>query len=312
MGAVGEKAESLKHRAAELSEKIPAPVWMVVAVCFMAVSNAFTKKLCFSLSSLSIIFYRGGFELLILFLALGHKRFFQSFKTSCLKTHFLRGLFGLGFLFLMYTSLKHLNLSVYTTIAYLCPVLVVVLGRWVLKESFHKKVIFSIAICFLGVLIAINPHGSIEFRWMGIGVAAIIFEALVILLTKKASLRGESPLKIVLFYLLFVFCGGMFFVPTVESINIQEGLLLLGLSVAHLISFFCWTLAVEREEIRKLIPYEYLGLPLGIFSGVWVFGDVLSLHLLCGGAIVIIGLVVLNIKSETRRYIKGFSCKDTT
>jgi len=74
--------------------------------------------------------------------------------------HALRGALGLIAAWLYIASLKQLTVAQATVILFMTPVVITVMSRVVLREAVTFRTWLSVCLCFLGVIVAMNPEIS--------------------------------------------------------------------------------------------------------------------------------------------------------
>jgi drug/metabolite transporter (DMT)-like permease len=206
----------------------------------------------------------------------------------------LRTLLQMGGITAMFMALRFLPLADAVAIAFVMPFIMLLLGKYVLKEEVGLRRLLACVVGFAGTLLVIQP----SFAAVGLNAlwplaVAVIFA--VFMMVTRSIARDTDPIAIqavsggiasVLMAILFVL-GAQFEIaelattlPARPEINL---LLLAGLfgTIAHLL--MTWSL--RYAPTSTLASMQYLEIPVAVFVGWLFFAELPNTIAACGIAL---------------------------
>jgi drug/metabolite transporter (DMT)-like permease len=153
---------------------------------------------------------------------------------------------------------------------------------------------------FLGVLIVTNP-GANTFQ---IGAAfalanAILFATVTVAVRRMA--QTESPQTLTMYQMVVITGFTMLTLPLGFVVPTWADAALLVLSgIGNAIGQFWWTKALHLAPTSAVTPFSYLSLVWAMILGFLVWGDIPTVGLMVGSAIVV-GSGLALLWRETRR-----------
>jgi len=244
-----------------------------------------------------LVFYRSFFAIFPIVAFLAYKReLIIGFKTQHLFGHFWRGLVGVGSMSLGFYGLTKLPLPESITINYATPLIIVALSVIVFREQVRLYRWSAVLIGLVGVLIILSPRltllsggglGAEEAYGALAALAAAGFAACAMLLVRRL-VHTERTATIVLYFsitstliaLVSVPFGWVWPTP-------QQAVYLILAGFAGGIAQILLTECYRHADMSIIAPFEYSSLILSLVVGYLVFGDVPTMQMLIGGAIVI-------------------------
>ncbi|WP_243371919.1 DMT family transporter [Microvirga solisilvae] len=260
-------------------------VWLLIDMTLITIMQAIVKAEGETYPAVQLVFLRSlvGF-ISVAPLMWRHRE--KLTNLSNIRTHLARVAFNSAALTCNFAAFAALPLASVTAIGFTRPLIQLVLAALILGEIVTRTRYAFTALGFLGVLIIVQP-GSIPWN-MGILAAfgSVIFGALAVVQTRK--LAGESTVVLMLFYtagltILTSIPAAIVWVP----IPLSEAPNIILVGVLAQLGQYCWLQAYQKQESRLLAPIGYLSI---VFSGVagWLlFGEIPTLSLVIGAAIVI-------------------------
>lgn len=182
----------------------------------------------------------------------------------------------------MFSALQYLPLADAVAIAFVMPFIMLLLGRYVLKEVVGMRRLSACIVGFIGTLLVIQP----SFAEVGAPallplIVAIVF-ALFMLVTRQIAketdpiaLQAVSGVMATVALLPVLAAGTLFNIREISVIipvgNVHWLLLAIGVlgTVAHL--FMTWSLRYAPSA--TLAPMQYLEIPVATFIGWLIFHD---------------------------------------
>jgi drug/metabolite transporter (DMT)-like permease len=188
-------------------------------------------------------------------------------------------LLGIG---MMVTALKYLPLADAISIVFVMPLMLLVLGRFVLNETVGPYRLAACAVGFCGTLLVVQPSFA-DVGWpalLPLGVALNF--AIFMLITRKIakqtdpiSLQAVSGVMavVVLLPLFAAFAHSdvtpfALIRPSAVDLELLVAIGLIG-TISHLLMI--WSLRYAPSA--TLAPMQYLEIPVAALYGWWVFAD---------------------------------------
>ena len=211
----------------------------------------------------------------------------------------------------MVTALKYLPLADAIAIAFVMPFMMLVLGKFALKEEVGTRRILACTVGFLGTLLIVQPSFA-EVGWPALLPVAVAFNfALFMLVTRQiaketdpVSLQAVSGVMAVMVMLpvLLIFQGSSLQQMQLVQVSSYEWSLLLSIGILGTIAHLLMTWSLRYAPSATLAPMQYLEIPFATVLGFIVFGDLPNPVAAAGILITVIaGLYVILRERATAR-----------
>ncbi len=185
------------------------------------------------------------------------------------------------------------------------PILIALLGGWVLKEGFAPRLFLGIAVSFVGVLVvSLSMTGGAAGSVLGVVlclVAAITYAIGVV--AQKPTLRHASPLQFTTFGCAIAAVLCLPFAPALLT-GLGEAPAAATLHVLYLgafptaLAFITWAYALKLTTAGKMGATTYV-VPALVVLMSWLFlGEVPSWLTLVGGTLCLLGVAVSRSRSR--------------
>ncbi|MCX4671223.1 DMT family transporter [Streptomyces sp. NBC_01381] len=186
------------------------------------------------------------------------------------------------------------------------PILMALLGGWLLKEGFPRKLMAGMAVSFAGaVVVGIATSGSGGSSVVGVLLclfAAVVYAVGVVL--QKPTLKHATPLQVTTFGALvgaiscLPFSGQLVTQVSRAPASATWQIVYLGVFPTAL-AFSTWAYAVSRTTAGKMGATTY-AVPVIVVLMSWLFlGEVPSLLALLGGLLCLCGVAVSRTRGKT-------------
>jgi S-adenosylmethionine uptake transporter len=270
-------------------------VWFTMSLLVSVLNDAITKHLGYRLHPAEIAFFRfffGTLTLLPFMLWQGKK----TFRTKRIGIHVIRGsllFFGISLWTLGVTIAP---LTTVTIMSFTIPIIVLILAPIFLKESVTLDLWLSTLVCFIGVLVVLNPTGNnFDPKSLGLLLAALAFAALDII--NKRIVSDESILAMLFYSALItsLLCAWPAFGVWVTPTMMEFGILLLLGAGANLILFFILK-AFTYVAASTLSPFRYLELVFSAALGYFLFAENLEVNTIIGCSLIIPATLYVSYK----------------
>ena len=189
---------------------------------------------------------------------------------------------------LWFFAMARIPMAEVTAIGYLTPIIVTLAAAMFLGERLQARRIIAVIIGFVGVLVILRPG----FQTLSIGQFAQLgttpLFALSFILTKKLT---DTDSNTVIVAMLSLICTVILFIPAVfnwSPVSMRDYVLLFLTAGFATLGHFTVTHAFRCAPIAALQPVSYLQLIWAILLGVVLFGDVIDIYVVVGGAILVL------------------------
>jgi drug/metabolite transporter (DMT)-like permease len=182
------------------------------------------------------------------------------------------------------------------------PILTAILATIILHERFGARAWAGTALSFAGIgLIAIGERGGMEIdagAFLILGSAAC---ATIATILQKPLFVRHRPLTVSCWLILF---GALFLTPGLPNgvaqfgaadLEAQAAVLFLGL-VSSFVSYGAFSIALSRLPAGRAANFLYCIPPVATLVGFVWLGEVPTLLSAVGGAVALLGVVVVNLR----------------
>lgn len=245
-----------------------------------------------------IVFFRSFFAVFPILFFLGFRKELRTaFTTARPLGHIARGVVGVCSMGLTFFALTRLPLPDAITLNYAQPLLVVVFSSLFLGEPIRIYRWSAVVVGLAGVVIISWPELTLLTSGTGfndqevLGVLAAFGGAgcsAVAAILVRSLVHSEKTATIVLWFSLVASAVALLTMPLGwQALTWQQTLLLVSAGFCGGIGQIFMTSAYRHAEVSTVAPFEYTSMILAIVVGYLAFGDVPTVHMLIGGAIVV-------------------------
>jgi len=256
---------------------------------FTAIQTAFWISLMSLIGYMSIAPELGGLK--------------QTFQTTKLRLHLLRGICSVCIFFMVINGFQKLGMALTYTILFVGPFFSTILSAIILKDKVGIHRWTSIVIGFIGILIVLRP-GSTPIEWAAIGMlfAAFCFACSSIIIRK---IGNEEPIISFAFYntlvgltiftILNLVDGGFDKIPTMSELTF-----FISVVFFHIGGTFAVTRAFRGHETALIAPFHYVQLLWGVLFGYIFFQSEIDLWTGIGAGIIVFGGIYMIWREKVR------------
>jgi len=282
-------------------EHIPLAIaYMVSATILFAFTSAASKWLVETYPVGEVLFFRTFTGLIACAAFIIPIYGWAVFRTRRPGAHLLRGVSQTGSQSLILIAFSMMPLASATAINFSSPLFATLASAIFLKEAVGPARAAALVLGFVGVLIVANP-GADTFQ-----VGAVYALANAILFgTVTAGVRGmtttESAGTLTMYQLIMLSVAFSATLPF--AFVMPKGLDWLWIAlngVGNGIGQYWWTRAIHMAPTAAVVPFNYLNLVWAALLGFAIWGDVPTVGLVIGSAIVV-GSGLFLLWSETRK-----------
>ncbi|SFS63244.1 S-adenosylmethionine uptake transporter [Sulfitobacter marinus] len=233
-------------------------------------------------------------------------------KTSQWHWHLVRGLFVVIANMTFFLALAALPLADATALFFVAPLFITLLSIPILGEKVGIMRLSAVAVGFLGVVIMQRPWADAESMQTSrvvllLPVVAALTYALNQVMTRKLGVHSKaSALAIYIQGTFLVVSIGFFIVagdgrfatdgsaPSMQFLlrawvwpDTGDFWVFLGLGLNAAVIGYCLSQAYRIADVATVAPFEYIGLPLAVFWGLVIFGDLPQWEVWIGIALIL-------------------------
>jgi drug/metabolite transporter (DMT)-like permease len=274
--------------AAAPRDRIPLGIlYMVGATFVFAGSSAIAKWQVATFPIGEVLWVRSAVSLVVCSALILPRRGLAVFRTSRLGDHVKRGLSqSLSQSFIL-IAMSLMPLASAVAINFSAPLFATLLSIIWLRERVGWHRWATLIVGFLGVLIVTNPGVSSLQIGAAFALAnAILFATVTVAVRRMA--QTESPQTLTMYQMVVITGFTSLTLPLgfVMPSWIDAGLMILC-GVGNAIGQYWWTKALHLAPTSAVTPFSYLSLVWAMMLGFLVWGDVPTLGLMVGSAIVV-------------------------
>lgn len=260
---------------------------MLAGIALFSVLNGMVKDQAATFPVNQIVFFRNALALPALLVLMAATGGLGQLRTRHWRQHALHGVTMTVSLMAAFVGFRLLPLADATAIAFVRPLLVTILAVLLLGERVRPMAWAAVVLGFVGVIVIARPGAGVVSEGAIYSVAAASIGALNMLQQRRLSLI-DTTMGIVFWYMVMssLVLLPSFFVAWVHPTPGQ----LLGLVGMGLASGICQYIIVRPlyyARASTLAPVQYTGMVWAIIIGFVWFGDVPTVPVLAGAAIVL-------------------------
>lgn len=262
-------------------------VMMLIGLALFSILNGVVKALAETFAVNQIVFFRNGFALVTLLLMARGLGGFAALKVHNRPGMALQAVQFTAVLLFIFVAYRHMPLADATAISFLQPVLVLLLSAPLLGEKVTRLGWVALLLGLGGVLLMIKPTGGGSVFGLTMSVIGTVFSALSLIQQRSLS-RNETSLSIAFWTLAG---SALLVLPSLPFNWVQptpaQWALLIGNGLASGACQYLTTRALFHTPVATIAPLSYTKMLWALIVGFVWFGDVPTLLVLGGSAIVI-------------------------
>ncbi len=280
---------------ADVDRPLRAALFMLGSVAAFSAMAIATRQIKGVHDTFEILGYRSVVGFLLVLVVGTLTRQIGRVRRQRLGGHLLRNLCHFTGQSLWFWAVTMIPLAQVFALEFTSPIWVILLSPLLLGESLTRTKLLAAALGFGGVLVVAHP----DFGHPNLGVlaaaGAAVFFAATALMTKRLT-REEAVIGI-LFWLTLMQTGfglgaaladGHITLPTLATL---PWLALIG--VAGVTAHLCLTTALSLAPASKVVPVDFLRLPLIAIVGAMFYDEPVQPTLFLGAALIFIGIWII-------------------
>lgn len=271
-------------------------IWLfTLSVFLINIMNALSKHVSDVHAPLEIVFYRGAIALVLLVVwAAIRGRLFTLHQTARPWSHFGRSLFGNIGLLLVIWSFALLPMADATATLFASSMIVTILSATILKEHVGPWRWGAVIVGFSGILMIVQPTHAMMHNPAALVPLGAAFSGALVQIYLRDLGRSEDSLTTVFYFLLLgLLVGGVYMPFGGQFLTGETWLPMIALAVCGLVSLIVKTYAYSLAEASLLSPFQYTAILWATLFGWLFWGDVPTLTVTAGAAIIIASNLVI-------------------
>ncbi|UWR29506.1 DMT family transporter [Sulfitobacter sp. W002] len=271
---------------------------ILLGVAAISVNDMLIKRLSGGYPLHQIVFTRSAIGIVLGLLLVKLEGGLHLLKTRQPGLHLLRGLLIVISNMSFFLALSVLPLAEATALFFAAPLFITLLSIPVLGEKVGPLRLGAVIVGFIGVVIMMRPWASTATlevsRWvLLLPVLAALTYALNQLMTRKLGVNSKASALMVYIQAAFIAVSLGFFLIAGDGRFVDGGsnpslqfllrawvwpaeedyLTFLGIGLNIALIGYCLSQAYRLGDAATVAPFEYIGLPLAVFWGFVIFGD---------------------------------------
>lgn len=269
----------------------------LISVAFFLVMQTCIKAAGPDVPAGQITFFRSTFAIVPIVIYLAWLRSLSSaFYTKNLTGHFKRGFLGIVSMICGFYGLSLLPLPEFIAIGYASPLMAVVFAAVLLGETVRVYRWSAVLIGMTGVIIILWPKLTLLQQGgfaagEGIGALAVLLGAVLgglAMVQVRQLVVTERTATIVLYFSLTGSLLSALSLPFAwEWLDMKQTILLMTSGIAGGIAQILLTESYRHAEVSTIAPFEYSSILFSIGISYVLFGDIPTVTMLVGTAIVV-------------------------
>lgn len=242
-----------------------------------------------------VVFFRSLFAVpvLVVWLAWRHE-LRHGFRAVSPLGHVWRGLVGTAAMGMGFAGIALLPLPEVTALGYAAPLLTVIFAAMFLGEQVRTFRITAVVVGLAGVLIVLSPRLSVgahmtEAEALGafFVLGGAVFAALAQVFVRKL-VQTESTSAIVFWFSITATALSFITLPFGWVLPAPgDAALLVAAGLIGGVGQVLLTSSYRHADASVIAPFEYVSMLFALMIGYWAFGEIPSLTMLGGAALII-------------------------
>lgn len=286
--------------------------FVLFGVLCISLNDMLIKQLSSGYPLHQIIFIRSFVGLLVSFVFLQFEGGWRALRTDQPALHLLRGVLVVIANMSYFLALAVLPLADATALFFVAPLFITLLSIPLLGEKVGPLRMGAVVVGFVGVVVMQRPWAAADSLDVSrivlmLPVLAALTYALNQLMTRKLGIKAPASTLAIYIQATFLLVSMGFylvagdgrFAEGTDNASLefllrawiwpapQDHWVLLGMGVNGALIGYCLSQAYRLADAATVAPFEYIGLPLAVFWGLFIFGDIPSWEVWTGIALIL-------------------------
>jgi drug/metabolite transporter (DMT)-like permease len=285
----------------ERQERIPLGIaYMIAATACFAGSSAISKLLVVDYPIGEVLFGRCAVGLVCVAAFILPSTGLAVFHTKKLPSHVLRSVSQCASQTFILIAFSLMPLASATAINFSAPLFATLVAALLFKETVGPARLLALIIGFGGVLLVTNPGaGTFQVGSLFALANAVLYGSVTVGVRRMTATESTETLTI--YQLLLLTCFFALSLPFgFVAPTWTDAAVMAFNGACNALGQYWWTRALHLAPTPAVVPFNYFSLVWALILGFIVWGDIPTIPLLIGSAIVVTSGLFL-LWSETRR-----------
>jgi len=276
----------------------------ILAYGLFSVHDASIKWLVADLPVWQVLFCRSA-AIVLACLMIGRRPLLERSAATPLKAPLLlRGLITLVAWLCYFTASRSLPLAQLLTLYFAAPLMVTLLAIRLLQERVSRARWTSVAIGFIGVMLASDPFGvRASVATLLVLIAAALWAYAIILMRQIARHEG-TLLQMLATNLVLLIGTGIVCAFSWQAPNVAQTALLISVAAFGGLGQFCLFEAARMTPASVMATVEYTALPWAFLLGFVIWGDIPSMAVFAGAGLILLAGGILVAAERSRSALR--------
>ena len=273
----------------------------VLGYFFFSMQDASNKWLVSMLPVWEVLFVR-SLVIVVLCSVFGGRRLLMRIAVTRMKGSILmRGLLTVCAWLLFYTAARSIPLAQLLTLYFAAPLMITGMAGPVLGERVSRTQWISVALGFVGVVVASDPFHAPPSLAMGLALMAAVLWALAMIFTRRIARQEGSMVQMLGMNLVFVAVTSVLCLWEWQAPSGWVWALMMMVGVCGGLGQYFTLEAVQVAPASVMAPVEYSAMLWAFVFGFLVWGDVPVLAVWVGAGLIVVAGVVLVLGERAER-----------
>ncbi len=240
-----------------------------------------------------VLFFRGFFGLVPIFLLIPRDRYRDFYKTERVGQHFLRCVSGLIALTAIFVALRNLPLATVVSISFAAPIFTTVMSIFLLNEKVGLYRWSAVLIGFFGIIIITQPGLSSLNLYYIYPIIFCLGLSYVAIAIRRLS-TTEPIWRIGFYFSSSIMVLGIFTLPFGWVLpSLFDFILLSFVGILGGVANLFLSQSYKLSEVSLVTPLKYLSLIFAIIFGYLIWDEIPTLVTLFGSFLVILSSLII-------------------
>jgi drug/metabolite transporter (DMT)-like permease len=288
-----------QHGWTRLPAAVEGVLWMAGSVLCWVINTIMIRPLSHEMPPIQLLFLRCLFGL-ILMLPIIYKLGLGGLRVRRFDLFLVRAVLMLVSMLTWIYAIKLLPVAEAVSLSFTAPLFATMMAALLLGEAVGIRRWSAVLVGFIGALVILRPGlGVFDPNALIVIVNAATWAAAIILI--RMLTRTESPTVLVAY--TFILITPMTLVPALfvwTTPNWEAMGFIVLMAAFGVIGHICSTRALAVAETAIVTPVEYLQLPFTAVIAFLLFGEVPSIYVPIGGAIIVAAVLYISHREAVR------------
>lgn len=302
-----------------------AIAFVLFGAAAISINDMLIKQLSGGYPLHEVVFARSFIGIMFTMIILHYEGGFRILRTDTPWLHLLRGALVVVANMTFFLAIAAMPLADATAMFFVAPLFITLLSIPILGEKVGPVRLIAVLIGFAGVVIMQRPWEGADQLQVSrlvllLPIIAAFTYAMNQVMTRKLGVKAKASAMSIYIQATFIvaslgffaFAGDGRFVTESSSVSMQfllrewvwpspsDWWILIGMGCNAAVIGYCLSQAYRLADAAVIAPFEYIGLPLAVFWGLVIFGDLPVWEVWVGIGLIIASGVFVFLRERKR------------